>query len=115
MFRYISIVALLQLMLVTFGFLALGITLKAEGYPQDPPFLASLGRVVWSPLTLLLRRHGLVLLCVPVVWTILTSLSQNRPIIFSQSVWLVIGFVIAIAIIGLFLYACVQRYAVVPN
>ena len=115
MFRYISIVALLQLMLVTFGFLALVITLRAEGYPHDPPFMASLGRVVWSSLTLLLRRHGLVLLFVPVVWAVFTSLSETRPVIFSQGVWLSIGIVICVAIIVLFLYSCVQRYAVVPN
>jgi len=115
MFRFISIVASLQLMLVTFGFLALSITLRAEGYPHDPPFMASLGRVVWSPLTLLLRRDGLVLLCVPVAWAIFSSLSETRPVVFSQGVWLIIGVVIGVAIIFLFLYACVHRYAVVPN
>jgi hypothetical protein len=115
MFRYISIVCLLQVMLVAFGFLALFITLSAEGYPHDPPFMASLGRVVWSSLTLLLRRHGLDLLFVPVVWAVFTSLSGTRPVIFSQDAWLSIGVGICMAIIALFLYACIHRYAVVPN
>jgi len=115
MFRYISIVALIQLMLVMLGFFALGIVLKAGGYPHDPPFPASLGRVVWSPLALLLRRHGLVLLFVPLFWTIFTSLSQNRRVIFSRDVWLIIGVIISVAMIVLFIYACANRYAVVPN
>ena len=115
MFRYITIVALLQLMMVMMGFLALVIVLKAGGYPQDPPFMASLSRVVWSPLALFLRRHGLVLLFVPIVWTILTSLSQNRRIFFSQDIWLIIGLLITVAIIVLFIYACAKKYAAVPN
>jgi hypothetical protein len=108
MFRYISILAILQGMMVMMGFFALGIVLKVGGYPHDPPFMASLSRVVWSPLALFLRRHGLVLMLVPIVWTIFTSLSQNRQIVFSQDVWLVIGVIITVAIIGLFVYACAR-------
>jgi len=115
MSRNATIVALIQLLVVILGFFALGIILKAEGYPDDPPLPASLDRAVWSPLVLLLREHGLALLSIPVGWTILTARSQNRRIIFSQDIWLIIGVIAAIAIIALFIYACTNRYAYVPN
>ena len=115
MSRNVTIVALIQLLVVILGFFALGMVLKVEGYPDDPPLPASLGRAVWSPLVLLLREHGLALLSIPVGWTILTARSQNRRIIFSQDIWLIIGVVAAIAIIALFIYACTNRYAYVPN
>ena len=115
MSRNVTIVALIQLLVVILGFFALGMVLKVEGYPDDPPLPASLGRAVWSPLVLLLREHGLALLSVPVGWTILTSRSQNRRIIFSQDIWLIIGVIAAVAIIALFIYACTNRYAYVPN
>jgi hypothetical protein len=107
--------ALIQFLLVILGFFALGIVLKVEGYPQDPPFMASLGRVVWSPSALYLRNNGLILLFVPVIWTTAASLSQNRRIIFSFAVWMIIGIALSLAIITLFIYACTHRYAVVPN
>jgi len=115
MSRNITVLALIQLLVVVLGFFALGIVLKAGGYPDDPPFPSGLGRVVWSPLALFLRQHGLALLVIPVVWAVITSLSQNRRVIFSQNVWLIIGVIIAAAIIALFVYACARRYAVVPN
>ena len=115
MSRNISIVALMQLMLVMLGYFALGIVLKAGGYPHDPSFAASLSRVVWSPLALFLRNYGLALLFIPIVWTVFTSLSRDRRVVFSRDVWLVIGMIISIGIIVLFIYACATRYAVVPN
>ena len=115
MIRFVVFVSVLQLMLVTTGFLALNIVMEAGGYPHDPPFPASLSRVVWSPLALFLRHYGLAILSVPVAWTVLVSLSRNRPVVFSQDVWLIIGVIIAVAIIVLFIYACARRYAVVPN
>jgi len=115
MSRNITLLALIQLLLVILGFFALGIVLKIEGYPHDPPFPAGIGRVVWSPVALLLRNHGLVLLVVPAIWTMIASLAQSRRIIFSFAVWLIIGIVLSIAIISLFIYACTHRYAVVPN
>jgi hypothetical protein len=115
MSRSITIVGLIQLTLVLLGFFALGIILRVEGYPHDPPFMASLGRVVWSPTALFLRNHGLLLLFVPAVWTTVASLSQNRRVFFSLAVWLIIGVALSGAITTLFIYACTHRYAVVPN
>ena len=115
MSRNVSILALIQLLAVILGFFGLSIVLKAGGYPHDPPFPGGLGRVVWSPVALFLRRYGLVLLFVPTVWTIFTSLSRSRRFGFSHTVWLVIGIVFAVTIISLFIYACTHRYAVVPN
>ena len=77
--------------------------------------MASLGRVVWSPVALFFRSHGLVLLFVPALRTTVASLSQNRLMVFSFAVWLIIGFALSATIITLFIYACTQRYAVVPN
>jgi len=115
MSRNITILAMIQLLVVILGFFALAIVLKAEGFPRDPPFMASLSRVVWSPFALFLRHYGLAFLLVPVVWTVAASLSQGRRVIFSLDVWLVLGVVASVAIIVLFLYACTHRYAVVPN
>ncbi len=115
MSRNVTILALIQLLLVILGFFALGIVLKISGFPNDPPFPGGLGVVVWSPVALLLRRYGLVLLFVPAIWTTFASLSQSRRIVFSFAVWLAIGIVLSIVIISLFIYACTHRYAVVPN
>ncbi len=115
MSRNVTILSLIQLLVVILGFFALAMVLKVEGYPDDPPLPASLGRTVWSPLALFLRHYGLAFLIVPVGWTILASLSQNRRIIFSQNIWLIIGVIAAVAIIALFIYACANRYAYAPN
>jgi hypothetical protein len=115
MSRNITILALIQLLVVILGFFALGIILKVGGYPQDPGFPASLSRVVWSPFAIFFRHYGLAFLFVPAVWTVVTSLSQSRRIIFSFTVWSIIGIVLPVVIISLFIYACIHRYAVVPN
>ena len=115
MSRNITILGLIQLLVVILGFFALGIVLKVEGYPQDPPFFASLSRVVWSPYALFLRHYGLAFLLVPVIWTVIASLSQSRRIVFSFTGWFIIGIVLSVTIISIFIYACTHRYAVVPN
>jgi len=105
MSRNIIILALIQLLLVVLGFFGLGIVLKVAGYPST-----DFG-IDWNPLALLLRRHGLFLLLVPAIWTVFTALSQNRRrFIFTLDIWLVLGIVLSITIIGVFLYACVYPY-----
>jgi hypothetical protein len=115
MARYIVFVALLEFTVVMLGFFAVDIVMNIGGYPHDPPFPASLGRVVWSPLALFLRRYGLLLLLVPALWTICASRSQSQRILFPLDVWLIVGVIFSVAIIVLFIYACANRYAVVPN
>jgi hypothetical protein len=105
MYRNIAILGLIQMLLVILGFFGLGIVLKIAGYPNGD------FSVHWNPLALLLRRHGLFLLLVPVIWTVCTALSQNRTrFIFSPDIWAVLGIVIAVTLIGIFLYASIFPY-----
>jgi hypothetical protein len=105
MSRNITILGLMQLLLVILGFFGLGIVMKINGYPSE-----DFG-VCWNPLALLLRRHGLMLLLVPLIWTTFAALSQNRRrFIFSLDVWAVLGMVFALAIISVFIYACVNPF-----
>jgi hypothetical protein len=105
MSRTITILGLVQLLLVILGFFGLGIVMKVNGYPGEDYGIR------WNPLALLLRRHGLILLLVPVIWTIFAALSQSRRrFIFPLDVWAVLGIVFAFVIISLFIYACVDPF-----
>lgn len=105
MSRNITILGLVQMLLVILGFFGLGIVMKMNGYPHE-----DFG-IRWNPLALSLRRHGLILLLVPVIWTVLTALAQNRRrFIFPFAIWAVLGIVFSITIISLFLYACVDPF-----
>ena len=105
MSRTITILGLVQLLVVILGFFGLGIVMKMNGYPNE-----DFG-IRWNPLALFLRRHGLILLFVPVLWTIFAALSQNqRRFIVSQDVWSVLGIVFAFVIVSLFIYACVDPF-----
>ena len=108
MSRTITILGLVQMLLVILGFFGLGIVMKMAGYDSDDTDDFDNGS---NSLALLLRRHGLILLLVPVVWTVLAALSQNRRrFIFTLDVWAILGIVFSLTIIGLFLYACVHPY-----
>jgi hypothetical protein len=108
MSRTITILGLVQLLLVILGFFGLGIVLKAAGYHSEHP--EEYG-TRWNPIAVMLRQHGLVLLLVPVVWTTMAAVSQNRRrFIFTLDVWAILGVVFSVTIIGLFLYACVYPY-----
>jgi len=105
MSRTITILGLVQLLLVILGFFGLGIVMKMNGYPSEDY------GIHWNPLALLLRRHGLILLWVPVIWTIFAALSQSRRhFIFSLDAWAVLGIVFAFVIVSLFIYACVDPF-----
>jgi len=104
MSRNITILGLIQMLLVILGFFGLGIVMKMNGYPNE-----DFG-IRWNSLALFLRRHGLILLLVPVIWTIFAALSQSRRFIFTLAAWSVLGIVFAVAIISLFLYACVDPF-----
>ena len=116
MSRNITILASLQLLVVILGFFGLAIVLKVAGYPGDPPFMRSIGMVVWSSPALILRQYGLLLILVPIIWTVFASCSQNRGnFIFSLDAWLIIGVINSITIMGLFIYVCIHHFAVVDN
>jgi hypothetical protein len=108
MSRTITILGLIQLLVVILGFFGLGIVLKMAGYHSE--HTEDFG-IRWNPVALMLRRHGLILLLVPVFWTVLAALSQNRrSFIFTLDVWAILGIVISVMILGLFLYACIYPY-----
>ena len=60
--RIVTILGALQVFLIVSGFFALGIFMKWNGWP-DYDFL------VWSDKTVALRRYGMWLLLVPMIWT----------------------------------------------
>lgn len=106
MSRTITILGLVQMLMVVLGFFGLGIVMKINGYPHEEDY-----GIRWNPLALFLRRHGLMLLFVPVVWTICAALSQNRQrFIYTLDVWAVLGMVFTVVIIGLFIYASVDPF-----
>src|ERR1035437_9855309 len=108
MSRTITILGLVQMLVVILGFFGLGIVLKMCGYHSEHP--EEFG-IRWNPDALMLRRHGLALLLVPIVWTVLAALSQNRRrFIFTLDVWAILGIVNSATILGVFLYACVYPY-----
>jgi hypothetical protein len=103
--RNITIFALAQTLFVVLGFFGLGIVMKMNGYPSE-----DFG-IRWNPLALFLRRHGMILLLVPLVWTICAAISQDgRRLILSFPGWAALGVVFSIAIISLFLYACANPF-----
>ena len=105
MSRNVTIFALVQILLIISGFFGLGIVMKMNGYPNE-----NIG-IQWNSLALFLRREGLFLLLVPVLWTFGTSVSQSRgKFIFTSDIWLILGVCSATTIICLFLYACINPF-----
>jgi hypothetical protein len=105
MSRIVTILGLIQTILIIIGFAGLGIVMKVNGYPNE-----SFG-INWTPLALFLRREGLCMLLVPVIWTIFAAASQNRQrLILSTDGWCVLGIIASAIIICTFLYACVYPY-----
>jgi len=92
---------LTQALLVVLGFFALGIVLKASGYPTY------IG-VRWNHLAVFLRHRGMWFLLLPILWTILAARAERHDygIQSYRVVWLA-GVCIAAVIIGLFLYAAI--------
>src|ERR1022692_2371287 len=106
MSRTITILGLVQMLVVVLGFFGLGIVMKMNGYPHEEDY-----GIRWNPMALFLRRHGLMLLFVPVIWTICAALSQGRErFVYTLDVWAVLGIGFAAVIIGLFIYACVDPF-----
>ena len=103
--RTITIFGLIQVLLVISGFFGLGIIMKFDGYP-DQAF-----GILWTPLALWLRLHGLYLLLAPVVWCIGTALSERqRGFILPTNLWLGLGIILMAGTVVAFLYACAWPY-----
>ena len=105
--RTIITLGLTQMSVVILGFFSLSIVLRHYGYPHEP-FQAgsSFGIYHWSHLTLFLRRQGLLLLLVPLTWTVFAAIAESRArFIFPFGFWLILGTVIPCTIISTFFYA----------
>jgi hypothetical protein len=101
MSRSTAILALVQTLVVILGFFALASVLKALGYPDHL-------YVHWNHYALFLRRQGMWLLILPILWVVLAARAERHDygILTYRVVWLG-GVCIAAAIIALFLYAAV--------
>lgn len=92
-------VGLAQVLVVVLGFVALGVILKFNGWP-DAPFMK------WSPLSVGLRQHGMWLLLLPFFWTCYAvAASYVERGILSLNVAIIVGVVIAGIIFLAFLVA----------
>ena len=97
-----TIIALVQTLVVVLGFVAVGLVLKASGYPDNVMW------VRWNPVALFLRHYGMWFLLVPILWTYGAGVALNDDRCrVSYSTMVMIG--IALAVVGIiaFMYAAV--------
>jgi hypothetical protein len=101
-----AVIGLLQTLLIFFGFVAVRIVLKMNGYPAD-----NLG-LRWNPLSVFLREHGLWLVCLPVCWTLLTLWAErNRQGPALHRGLMVLGLLVIVAAIAMYSWASLNSYA----
>ncbi len=99
-----AISGLLQVLAVVLGFVALGIVMKFDGYP-DETF------VRWNPLARMLREYGGWFFAAPITWLSVSVVMAHRagreePSNFS----IVAGFVITVILLFLFIYAALNPF-----
>ena len=91
MARSTTIIALVQTLVVIGGFVAVGVVLKAAGYPENPMW------VRWNPAAVFLRHYGGWLLLVPIIWTYCAGATlRNDDSRFSYSTLVVLGIAFAV-------------------
>jgi hypothetical protein len=99
MSRTVALLGLAQAATVICGFFGLAIILRHDGYPGEPFQLGGLVSYHWSLLTLFLRRLGMILLVVPLAWTVFAVISERRAtFVLSHGLWLVVGTIIPFTI-----------------
>jgi len=105
--RTSSAITLLQIVTIVLGYMAVGMVLKASGWPLYDSL------VRWNPLAVFLHLHGLAFLLIPCLWTICAVRAQqlDRGIFSSRAVNLA-GFGLIVVFLVLFLSAAFQPYAV---
>jgi hypothetical protein len=115
MSRTIILLALAQAATVICGFFGLAIVLRNHGYPHEPGYYISLlQHIHWNPLSLFLRRFGMILLLVPLGWAVFAVNAESRAkFILPFSWWLIIGTIIPLALIMMFFYAIFHPYTTV--
>lgn len=102
--RHLAIAGLLQVFAIVAGFLALGIVMRINGWPDET-------LIRWNPLARGLRRHGVWLLIVPVIWMVITVLIwsiEKGELVFGFAIGF--GYLFAIVILILFLWAAMNSY-----
>ena len=117
MSRTVTLLALAQAATVICGFSGLVVVLRYRGYPGEP-FHAGSNFVIyhWSHLALFLRGLGLILLVVPLVWTVLAMVSERRrKWVVPFGLWMILGTILPFAIILVFFYAILHPCIAVPN
>jgi hypothetical protein len=116
MSRFIVFLGVLQTMLVFLGFEALAIVMKTDGYPGEPAFIGGLVVIRWSLRALWLRRYGMVLLLIPLAWTVITACSQGRRNwLLPVEGWLAVGIGISLVIAVMFIYTCIYPCIALPT
>jgi hypothetical protein len=100
--RPIITIALVQAGIVVIGFIALGIALKVQGYPQP--------HLHWNSVSVMLRQQGMMLLVIPVgcvALALLADLQPSRRRYINESVVWVFSLLVATVLLGIFFYAVV--------
>ncbi|MEI6535766.1 MAG: hypothetical protein WCN98_10530 [Verrucomicrobiaceae bacterium] len=100
MTRTTTIIALVQTLVVILGFVAVGVVLKASGYPDNPMW------VRWNPTAVFLRHYGGWLLFVPIIWTYCAGATlRDDHSRFSYSTMVALGIAFAVVTMIAFIYA----------
>lgn len=100
----VAIAGLLQVVAVVVGFLALGVVMKFNGYPDETV-------IRWNPLARGLREYGVWFLLVPVAWMLATIVIWHYAKIESAFDFAIgFGYLFAIVILILFLWAAMDSY-----
>ncbi len=102
--RWIALVGLVMLLLMVLGFVALGIVMKVNGYPNSNPFIR------WTPLALTLRQHGHWSLVLPLLWVIAAVISCHVGRRFLAEAVAAALATLALVTPLLFLYATANSY-----
>jgi hypothetical protein len=117
MSRIVALLALAQAATVICGFFGLAIVLRQHGYPGEPSQAGSNFVIYhWNYMTLFLRHLGMILLVVPLAWTVFAVISERRAtFVLPHGLWLVVGTIIPFTIIMTFFYAIFHPCVAVPN
>ncbi|HCS53451.1 hypothetical protein [Rubinisphaera sp.] len=100
-----AISGLLQVLAVVLGFVALGIVMKMNGYPDE-------SLIRWNPAARTLREHGVWLLAVPVAWVCLSIVMSYRDDRTDPSTFIIfVGFLLSAILLLLFIYAAMNSYS----
>ena len=89
-----SVLGLMQTVVIIYGILATATIMKVYGYPD--------AAVMWQDGSLFVRRFGLVLLALPILWVSATIYWEQFDQIFSKACTLITGIALLVALVMLF-------------